>query len=349
MPLKIVPPRKGKSPNYSIRGTYLGIHVDRSTGTNRRGVAVQQLRKIERQIERGEFEKRPDPAAPTFLTAAVKYMRANDPKPEMSKHIGVLIRHFGETPLDAIDQAAIDDAAVSLYPDVGAATRNVYVYMPLSAVLRSAGRREPIKRPKGALGRVVTDYLTEADASGIILAAESFDREFALLLKFLLYTGCRLGEALGLRPEHLDLDRGAAWVSRSKTGVPKTLRLRADLIDALRGHMAGKPVRVFRFRQGGHLHHMLNRAKLRYLGLACPSRRPAKWTVPPHRLAFANFHTFRHTWATWMRRYAGADVQGLVATGNWSSHRSAMRYTHVVARDEWARTDLLPSIKKQAI
>ena len=56
-----------------------------------------------------------------------------------------------------------------------------------------------------------------------------------------------------------------------------------------------------------------------------------------------NFHTFRHTWATWMRRYGGADVQGLVATGNWRDARSAERYAHVVARDEWNRVESLPS------
>jgi hypothetical protein len=33
MPIKLKPPREGKSPNYSIRGTYLGVYVDETTGT----------------------------------------------------------------------------------------------------------------------------------------------------------------------------------------------------------------------------------------------------------------------------------------------------------------------------
>jgi hypothetical protein len=39
--------------------------------------------------------------------------------------------------------------------------------------------------------------------------------------------------------------------------------------------------------------------------------------VPPYRLSWVTFHTFCHTWATWMRRFGGADLQGLVATGRW--------------------------------
>ena len=48
-----------------------------------------------------------------------------------------------------------------------------------------------------------------------------------------------------------------------------------------------------------------------------------------HRLSWVNFHTFRHTWATWMRRYGGADVQGLVATGGTLDRQSV---THMSSR-----------------
>ena len=54
-----------------------------------------------------------------------------------------------------------------------------------------------------------------------------------------------------------------------------------------------------------------------------------------YRLSFVGFHTFRHTWATWMRRYGKAEVQGLTETGNWRDPRSAARYSHVAAREEW--------------
>jgi hypothetical protein len=57
-------------------------------------------------------------------------------------------KHFQETPLSAIDQRAIDQAAIALYPNASQATRNRQVYTPTSAILRGAGVTSPLKRPK---------------------------------------------------------------------------------------------------------------------------------------------------------------------------------------------------------
>jgi integrase len=345
MPLKLVPPRAGKSPNWSIRGTYLKVAVDRSTGTNRKALANRIKHQIERAIERGEYpEPRPVADAPTFLSAAVAYMKAG----RSPRYVARLIEYFGDIPLTNIGQTEVDAAAISIYPDVTPATRNRQVYSPVSAICRHADIDLRLRRPKGAKGRVVTEFLSHPDAQAIILAALAIDREFALLLTFLLFTGARLGEALALRWENVDLVHASARVVTSKNGLPRELFLRADLREALMAHRPQDGCgRVFRFCQGGHLKHLLMRAKLATLGLVCPARRPDGWTAPPNRFAWVNFHTFRHTWASWMRRYGGADVQGLVATGNWSDLRSAGRYSHAVAREEWQRVERLPAIGKR--
>jgi integrase len=234
---------------------------------------------------------------------------------------------------------------VELHRYAGAGTRNAAVYTPVSAILHHAGIDIKLRRPKGAKGRIVTDWLVPEDALGIIQAAEAFDHEFATLLNFLLYTGVRLGAALGLQRNDVMLDELKAWVRHQKKQPASEVRLKEELRDALAIHMASHhEERVFRFHQGGHLKHQLVRAKLAYLKLPCPTRRPAKWHPPTYRLAWANFHTFRHTWATWMRRYGGADVQGLVATKNWRDARSAACYAHAVAREEWDRVDRLPKL-----
>ena len=126
MPLKLVPPRKGKSPNWTIRGAYLGIGVDKSSGTHKRSVARSVLRGLERAIERGEYPAKPktDDGGPTFLSAAVGYMEAG----RRPRYVAKLIKHFGTTPLSEIGQAAIDEAAIELYPNVTACTRNTCVY-----------------------------------------------------------------------------------------------------------------------------------------------------------------------------------------------------------------------------
>lgn len=347
MPIKLVPPRKGKSPNFTMRGTHLRVYVDESCRTDKRSVARKIRADREAAIERGEWPPReavPGPSVATFLSAAVNYMETGHSR----RYVGRLIRHFGETPLADIGQLEIDQAAVKLHPDTTPATRNRCVYAPASAILRHAGIRLDLKRPKGSKGRTVTDSLTTEDAFAIIRAADTFDVEYGLLLRFLLYTGCRLGEALGLSWTDLRLDERAARVRMSKNGDPRELHLRDDLCRALALHPRGMgPGRVFRFHQGGWLKWQLLTARLLACGLSAPKRpeRGKRRTVPPHRLSWVNHHTFCHTWATWMRRYGGLDEIGLVATGRWRDPRSAKRYAHAVARDEWSRVDALPPVE----
>jgi integrase len=194
------------------------------------------------------------------------------------------------------NQAPIDAAALALRPSVGPATRNRCVYTPVSAILRNANVEIKLRRPKGGKGREVTDWLRPDDAFGIIKAADTFDRELGVLLRFLLYTGARLGATLNLQREDVRLSESKAWVRHQK-GQPATdVRLRDDLRDVLARHLRGhNHGRVFRFHQGGHLKHQMLRAKLTHLGLPCPVRRPKGWRAPLNRLAWTNFHSFRHT------------------------------------------------------
>ncbi|WP_245290566.1 hypothetical protein [Rhodopseudomonas sp. AAP120] len=188
------PPRKGKSPNWTIRGTYLGVRVDRSAGTPRKAVAEQQRKLLEGRIERGEFPEKPAaPSGETSIAAAVAYMRSGGERENLAR----LISYFGETPITDIGQTEIDAAALALYPTATLATRNRKVYTPVSAVLHRAGRDIQFKRPKGARGRIVTDFLCVDDAFAIIAAADRDDPASGMLLRFLLYTGCRISEADG--------------------------------------------------------------------------------------------------------------------------------------------------------
>jgi integrase len=349
VPLKLRPPRRGKTPNFEIRGTYRGVRVELSSGTHKRSVAAKELERIENIIEiHGCYpapEPQRDPGKPTFLSAANAYMLAGGRR----KYLAKLIRHFGETPLEDITQKAIDAAAVALYPNVTPATQNGYVYTPVSAVLHHAlGANCPvIHRPKGAKGRIKTDFMWPDDAFAIIEEADKIDSEFGLYLRLLIYTGIRKSEGLNLLAADVKPEERAAWLRTSKNEDPRMLKLRLDLVGPLFQHLKDHTgERLFKFNDGGHFKHLLLRAKLAACGLPCPKRRPTKWKPPEHRLSFVGFHTFRHTWATWMRRYGGADVQGLAETKNWRDPKSAARYAHVVAREEWDRVDSLPSSGK---
>lgn len=340
MPLTLYPPRPGKTPNWSIRGHYLGVAVDRSAGTPKKAIAEQQRKKLEAAIERGEYPEKPqERGAPTFLSAAVAYMKAGRTR----RYVGKLVEYFGETDLKAINQDRIDEAALALYPAVSPAFRNRAVYTPVGAILHHAGIEIAVKRPKGHKGEARTRFLLPPDAFAIIEAANKIDPEMGRLLTFLLYTGCRIGEALGLKWENVSLDQRLAYIETSKNDDPRTVKLRTEICSILKPHKqpAGK---VFRFRQGGHRNFIFLNTKVTASGLRAVKRpkRGQRMDIPPHRYSWVTFHTFCHTWATWMRRFGGADVQGLVATGRWRDPRSAERYTHTAAHEEWDRTDLLP-------
>jgi integrase len=244
-------------------------------------------------------------------------------------------------------QKAIDDAALELLPAGAPDYRNRAVYTPVIAILHHALKDDcpQFRRLKGAKGRQKKDFMWPADAFAILTEADKIDPEFGLYLRLLLYTGIRKSEGLDALAADVKPEERAAWLRTSKNEDPRMLKLREDIVEPLARHLekhSGE--RLFKFNDGGHFKHLLMRAKLAACGLPCPKRRPTGWKPPEHRLSFVGFHTFRHTWATWMRRYGGADVQGLTETGNWRDPRSAARYSHVVAREEWDRVDNLPSM-----
>lgn len=132
---------------------------------------------------------------PTFAAAALKYIDAGGDERFLLK----LADYFGEMPLARIDQAAIDEAALAIYPRATPATRNQQVYSPMSAILKAAGAADRLKRPKGCRG-----------ARRLLDAAAAIDAEFALFLGFLLYTGCRLSEGLG--SDLTDMNLAKSWI-----------------------------------------------------------------------------------------------------------------------------------------
>lgn len=330
MPLKLIPPRQGRSPNWTIRGTYLGVYVERSSGAGKRAVAAQVLKGIERQIERGAYAERGEP---TFASAAASYMKAGGER----KYVGLLLRHFGDVPLSHIDQAAVDAGAAQLYPRGSAATRNRQVYTPVSAIMHHAGASLHLRRPRGSSGNKQTAWLWPEQAEAIFEEAHKIDPEFAALLIVLCYTGLRLSEALGLTWNDVRLTDGYAYIPDSKNGEPRAVYLPPVAVAALaNGKLAGHDPggKAFRFAKSGHLYALLRTAAFR-AGVDLPER--------------SAFHIFRHTYATWMRRYAGADSQALIATGAWKDRKSVDRYTHTVVSEEAQRAALLPVGKIRGI
>jgi integrase len=323
MPLKLYPPdAKAKRPNWRIRGTYLGVNVERSTGTGEKRLAVKALAKIKDEIERGAFAT---PGVATFASAAALYMRNGGE----TRFMEPLLLHFGEKPLPAIDQQAIDAAAASIYPTATNATRNRQVYSPVSSVLKAGGVTMALKRPKGARGTVRLHWLRPDEAMALLDAADAMNPRFGALLTFLLYTGCRLNEALALTPADLSLPESFAYVRDTKNGSPRPVHLPVSVVAALAN--IDTTARVFGWHKSGRLYTWLDDAA-----------KAAGVTIPPG----IAFHLFRHSYGAWQRRYGKLDTSGLVATGAWKSRQAAAVYEHADVTESAKRSDLFPTRSK---
>lgn len=320
MPLKLVPPKAGRRPNYQIRGTYLGVYIDRTAGSPEKTVAKAELAKLKGEIERGSIAQRGEP---TFAAAALAYLDAGGE----ARFLERLNDWFGDRRLSEIDQQALDAAAIGLYPDASPATRNRQVYSPMSAIMKRAGIRIPFARPKGSRGQSRLAWLRPEEAWRLLSAAENVHSRFGALCTFLLYTGCRLSEALSLRPADLHLGEAFAYVRQTKNGDPRAVHLPPVVVAAMANIELDPERAVFRLSKGGYLYGLFNDANFM-----------AEIEIPDG----IAFHIFRHSYGAWMRRYAKLDTSALLAIRAWKSRASVAVYEHVVTSEEARKADLLP-------
>jgi integrase len=334
MPWKLVEPRQGKTPYWYVRGKYLGIALDDSTGATEERAAKRILKTWKQQAERGEFRQQSDaePAPATFLSAAVAYMQATG----QTQYVEDILNEWGARPLADIDQIAIDTLATTLYPGAPASTKNRQVYTPVSAILKHVGIDKTIKRPKGWRGNKRTFWLQPEPTFRLLDAAVGLDAEFGILCTLLNYTGLRISEALDeLTCEGVELAREFAYIGETKTDEPRGVYLPPIVVAALASHPRGleRRGRLFRFHDGGRLRDML-KAACRRADIVLPRR--------------TAFHVFRHNYGTWMRLHAGLDDLGLTRTGVWQDRASVARYSHSEATAEARQAIKLPTPKRGA-
>ena len=341
MPLKLCPPRAGRSPYWYVRGTLIGISLDRSTGVAGKAEARIVFKRWERQILSGEYRRADaaDVGPRTFSDAALAYIRSGGE----GKFLRPILEYNGpdciaKLSLESIDQISLDKAAASIYPLATAATRNRQFYTPVVAILRRAGIERRFRRPKGWQSLKSVSWLTPDQAFALFAAGDVISPEFGLFLRLLAYTGMRLSEALGIRLEMMNLSESSIYLPKTKNSDPRRVHLTPELVAALANHIARIQVerpysqRLIRYHAGGRLRAMLKMAMAR-AGLHFPCRQ-------------CGFHLLRHTWASWMRRYGGLDTAGLVETGAWRSRQSASRYEHLDTTEEAKKADLLPTPKR---
>ena len=266
----------------------------------------------------------------TLKEAVERYLVAKARKrtlAEDKRQLEALKTEFGpDTPLGDITASRISqykDKRLSLVRTIGEGANaverrltNAAVNRPLALLrhlLRMAHEEWEVidnvprirleKEPQGRLR-----WLKEKEIAQLLEAcAESKNKELRAAVIIAVNTGLRLGELLGLTWDRVELGRGVIRIEVTKGGRRREVPLNADSYGALVGLGPKAEGRVF---------------KTRYIKTAYNN------AVDAVKLDDVNFHTLRHTFASWavMRGVSLKELQELLGH---ASLTMTMRYAHL--------------------
>jgi integrase len=176
--------------------------------------------------------------------------------------------------------------------------------------------------------RRVGEVLAEMEAERVEMASA------LVAIRLLILTGCRLGEILTLRWEHVDLDAGVLRLPDSKTGA-KIVYLGQPAVEVLRTapRLPGNPWVIWGRKPGAHLYGLQD-----------------VWERVRARagLKDARLHDLRHTFAS----AAVAAGQGLPMIGKLLGHtqvQTTARYAHLAADPVKAAAEQVSAVIAQAV
>lgn len=316
MGYKLLPPgSRRNNATYIVRGTVAGRRFEaRTDATTREAAELWAIEYIT-----GLRRERPSGPALTFGHAAEAYIALKRPRPDDLKHLLLLARWFGTTPIRDIVGADLVRAAHALKPAVSDATRNRAIITPGSAVLHYASEQGwcgYARHRRLKVSRRSPRRPASADTLRLLLANTDGHRH--LLLAWLYETGVRITDSLRLHDEDLDLQRNQVRAGSSKTDDHGTISISPELVALFANTPRCPAGRVFPWRDRHGVYRWL-RPLCRRLGV----------TYTPH--------LSRHALATDLRAL-GWDMRAIAERGIWRDERSAGRYTHHHAADTPGRS-----------
>lgn len=328
MPLKVS--RRKDTGALTIDGTIeypdgTRVRVRRRAQSDSLALAREEAATIEAQLLRDAWhgERR---GVRSFAEAVLSYLGSKPTSQTRKLTMGRLVRAIGRQPLSAIDQDTLTRLRGSVTrPASGDRTFAAQIVEPVSAVLNHAHRRgwcDPphFTRPRQPEGR--TAFLTPAEAERLHEAAAPHLKP---LIIFLLCTGARMSEALGMEWRDVDLPGNRAIFWETKSGRRRVAQLPTRAVVCLAGLPGSRVGRVFLSRINGDA---FQTSRERGYG----GQIKAGWRGAIRRAGLGREitpHVLRHTWASW--HYAlHRDPLRLKAEGGWSSLALVERYAHLL-------------------
>lgn len=310
-----------RSPNLYTRFTAPnGKRIFQSTRTaDRRSAEEYETRlkaRLWREVQLGESQA-------TWQEAVVSWLKSTTHKDRKTvlQKLRWLNPHLSHLQLRQIDSGTLYGVRDAKLADkVSPATVNRHLAV-VSAVLHHARRREwlsavphiPLmKEPKGRIR-----FLSHDEARALVAYLQSRPRSqhLADMVEFSLATGLRESNVTGLEWGRVDIERRLAWITLDETKGADNLRVPLNDI----------AVSVLERRQGIH-----KRWCFTYRGkrIVRANRGGYREAVAAMGWDDVNWHTLRHTWASW-HVMAGTPVQVLKELGGWKSLDMVLRYAHL--------------------
>lgn len=302
-----------------IDGRPISEYLRVSTGaSSESGARTWIAEETERQIRRHLVGEAPGEL--TFGQAVVLY----DAKPATAKMLLRVLDDLEFRAVSSITPRELRDLGRKLMPNAATDTWWREVVTPVRAVINNAhdqGLCPPIRvkgytrkerldqdRARGKQSRVER---MPADRAWIDAFCAAADPHNAALLEFMFETGARIGQAVALMPEDLDLGRARVWMPESKgheaqwVAISKAMTARLKLLlpkqPRVRGERKLHPARVFGYAHSTSMHKRW-RSICKVAGIDY---------IAPHAAG-------RHGFYTEMRVRQGLDPITAAKAGRWS-------------------------------
>jgi len=312
MPLTIF--RRGKTWHY--RGTVNRHRLRGSTRTTDK----ERAARIAAELEAREWKRHLDgPAAVLrFSDAAALYVKARKP----TRFLRPLLIYWKETPVSQITAGAVRQAALTIYPDASAATRNRAVITVTAAVINHAAEEHELCQ-RIRVKRFPTEKKQKTPTTWTWVAAfmSVTPPRLGTLACFMFLTGARISEALSLRWTEVNIAGGTVLIRQTKTQEERRAHLPTILVAALANIPGPREGKVFGYRTLQSCYHSWRRACVRA------------------GIEVLSFHSCRHGFATQLLR-SGVDVVTVAKLGGWRSAVQVLA-TYGHAMDDLTLTDRL--------
>ncbi len=353
--------KQPKSPYWFIRlSDGSGGKIRRSTGTTDRAEAQEFFEREQQRVWR--LNKLGDRGAHSFTEAAERWLKETEKKTkdrdEERLEWFLAQKELADASLSNIDIDAVQ-VLRRLCASAGRSKSTVDRYMAvLRAILRKAASewRWLEHAPKVPMYNV-------QKAEEAWLTHEQFDRLHAelpahlqLAAEFAVLTGLRMRAMTGLTWDRVDLRAKRAWVPKSgmKGGFTFGLPLSRDALLVLRKCKTLFPTKA-RYGCRGKTETVMQIwreecgvSRVGALTLPLKETAPAEPRALESRarpiddcnteafkkaceragLPHINWHTLRHTWASWAVQ-SGVTLENLMKLGDWRSYAMVLKYAHL--------------------